>query len=111
LRRLRQAWLRLLKLSGNLSEEELMEIALKGYSEKIEPKSLKGYVPNVFDYIRRCENVDEAFQIIDFLVSRGELSERVAQVIKNTIIEKGLRFYGPKKEVGYYVEKYMVEED
>ncbi|MEM3712479.1 MAG: DUF2095 family protein [Thermoproteota archaeon] len=98
-------------MSGNLNEEELMEIALKGYSEKLEPKSLKGYAPNVFDYIRRCENIDEAFQIIDFLVSRGELSEKVAQVVKKTIAEKGLRFYGPKKEVGYYVEKYMMEED
>jgi len=98
-------------LSGNLSEEELMEIALKGYSEDVEPKSLKGYVPNVFDYIRRCECNEEAFQIIDFLVSRGELPEKVAQVIKNMIIEKGLRFYGPKKEVGYYVEKYRKAED
>jgi len=98
-------------LSGNFSEEELMEIALKGYSEKLEPKSLKGYSPNVFDYIRRCENNDEAFQIIDFLVSRGELPEKVAKVVKRMIMEKGLRFYGPKKEVGYYVEKYILEED
>ena len=98
-------------MSGNFSEEELMEIALKGYSEKLEPKSLKGYSPNVFDYIRRCENNDEAFQIIDFLVSRGELPEKVAKVVKRMIMEKGLRFYGPKKEVGYYVEKYILEED
>lgn len=98
-------------MSGNLSEEELMEIALKGYCEELEPKSLKGYSPNVFDYIRRCESNEEAFQIIDFLVSRGELPEKVAQVVKKTIVEKGLRFYGPKKDVGYYVEKYRVERD
>ncbi|MEM1557116.1 MAG: DUF2095 family protein [Thermoproteota archaeon] len=98
-------------MSGNLSEEELMEIALKGYSKELEPKSLKGYAPNIFDYIRRCENNDEAFQIIDFLVSRGELPEKVAQIVKKTIAEKGLRFYGPKKEVGYYVEKYRAEKD
>jgi hypothetical protein len=93
-------------MSTGLSEEELMKIAVEGYSESLEPKTLKGYVPNVFDYIRRCDSVDEAFQIIDFLVSRGELPEKVAGVIKRRIREKGLRFYGPKKQVGYYVEKY-----
>lgn len=93
-------------MSGSLNEKELMEIAEKGYSEKLEPKSLKGYTPNVFDYIRRCESINEAFQIIDFLVVRKELPETVAGVIKRRILEKGLRFYGPKKQVGYYVEKY-----
>lgn len=93
-------------MSMSLSEEELMRIAVEGYSERLEPKNLKGYVPNVFDYIRRCDSVEEAFQIIDFLVSRVELPEKVARVIKRRIMEKGLRFYGPKKQVDYYVEKY-----
>ncbi|MGB9716938.1 MAG: DUF2095 family protein [Thermoproteota archaeon] len=93
-------------MSTSLSEEELMKIAVEGYSESLEPKTLRGYVPNVFDYIRRCDSVEEAFQIIDFLVSRNELSENVARVIKRRIMEKGVRFYGPKKQVGYYVEKY-----
>ncbi|MGC8831971.1 MAG: DUF2095 family protein [Thermoproteota archaeon] len=93
-------------MSGGLSEEELMKIAVEGYSEKLDPESLKGYAPNVFDYIRRCESNEEAFQIVDFLVMRKELSEKVAEVIKRRIMEKGLRFYGPKKQTGYYVEKY-----
>ncbi|NHV98687.1 MAG: DUF2095 family protein [Thaumarchaeota archaeon] len=93
-------------MSASLSEEELMKIAVEGYSESLEPKTLKGYVPNVFDYIRRCDSAEEAFQIIDFLVSRKELSENVARVIKRRIMEKGVRFYGPKKQIGYYVEKY-----
>jgi|YelNatPaOPRAMG01_1025707.scaffolds.fasta_scaffold74844_3 hypothetical protein len=93
-------------MSGGLSEEDLMKIAAEGYSEKLDPESLKGYTPNVFDYIRRCESNEEAFQIIDFLVMRKELSEKVAEVIKRRIVEKGLRFYGPKKQTGYYVEKY-----
>lgn len=93
-------------MSGGFSEEELMRIAAEGYSEDLEPKSLKGYAPNVFDYIRRCESSEEAFQIIDFLVLRKELPENVAEVIKRKITEKGLRFYGPKKQTGYYIEKY-----
>ncbi|MEM3646803.1 MAG: DUF2095 family protein [Thermofilum sp.] len=93
-------------MSASLSEEELMKIAIEGYSESSEPKNLRGYVPNVFDYIRRCDSVEEALQILDFLVSRRELPEKVACVIKERIMEKGLRFYGPKKQVGYYVEKY-----
>lgn len=93
-------------MSTGLSEEELMKIAVEGYSKSLEPKTLKGYAPNVFDYIRRCDGVEEAFQIVDFLVSRNELSEKVAGVIKKRIMEKGVRFYGPKKQVGYYVEKY-----
>lgn len=97
-------------MSSDLSEEELMKVAIEGYSERLEPKTLRGYVPNVFDYIRRCDSAEEAFQIIDFLVSRRELPERIACIIKQRIMEKGLRFYGPKKQVGYYVEKYMKDE-
>ncbi len=93
-------------MSTSLSEKELMKRAVEGYSEGLEPETLRGYVPNVFDYIRRCDSIEEAFQIIDFLVSRRELPEKVACVIKRRIIERGLRFYGPKKQVGYYVEKY-----
>ncbi|MGQ9478529.1 MAG: DUF2095 family protein [Thermoproteota archaeon] len=94
-------------MSGGLSEEELVKIAEEGYCEELEPRSLKGYVPNVFDYIRRCDTEGEAIQIVGFLESRGELPQRVAEILRRRIRERGVRFYGPKKDVGYYVEKYL----
>jgi len=83
-------------------EEELLSRIERGYSPTDEPKSLRGYVPDVIDFIRRCETEEEAFEIIDFLEKRGEISQKIAELIKRKIKEKGLRFFGPKKPVDYY---------
>ncbi|HDN17545.1 MAG TPA: DUF2095 domain-containing protein, partial [Candidatus Bathyarchaeota archaeon] len=78
----------------------------RGYSPTDEPKSLKGYVPDVIDFIRRCETEEEAFEIIDFLERRGEISHKIAELIKRKIKEKGLRYFGPKKPADYY-QRYL----
>jgi hypothetical protein len=61
-----------------------------------------GYQPNEIDFIRRCSTEEEAFEIIDYLEGREEITSKYATELKKLIKEKGLRSLGSKKETGFY---------
>jgi len=61
-----------------------------------------GYDPDVVDFIRRCETVEQAEEVVDYMESRGEINAERAAEIRKQIIEEGLRSFGPKKEEGFY---------
>lgn len=61
-----------------------------------------GYNPDVVDFIRRCETVEQAEEIVDYMKSRGEITAERAEEIRKQIIEEGLKSFGPKKEEGFY---------
>ncbi len=63
------------------------------------------YTPDVIDYIRRCDNEQQAKEIIDYLEKRREISRQYAQRLKKQLKEKGVRSFGPKKEEDYYLKK------
>lgn len=63
------------------------------------------YTPDVIDFIRRCDNEQQAEEIIDYLEKRGEVGRQYAQRLKKQLKEKGVRSFGPKKEEGYYLKK------
>ncbi|HDJ95052.1 MAG TPA: DUF2095 domain-containing protein [Acidilobales archaeon] len=64
----------------------------------------RGYDPNVYDFIRRADTVEQALEVVDFLEKRGELSHEEAEKIRKQLREKGLQSFGPKKEFGYYLK-------
>jgi len=64
-----------------------------------------GYIPTVIDYIRRCKNIDEAFEVIDYLVNHGELSPGEGEELKETLKSKGLDYFGGRKEADYYYKE------
>jgi len=64
----------------------------------------RGYEPNVYDFIRRANTVEQALEVIDFLVKRGELSKEEAEKIRRKLLEKGLHAFGPKKDFGWYLK-------
>lgn len=64
--------------------------------------TLTGYSPHVIDFLRRCDNIEEAMKIISFLEDRKEISHEYAKKIRFQLREKGLRSFGSKKECGYY---------
>ena len=68
-------------------------------------KSLSGYVPDIVDFLRRCNSSEEANEIINFLEKRGEISHEHANKLRNQLLEKGLRSFGSKKEHGYYFKQ------
>lgn len=70
----------------------------------------RGYEPNVVDFIRRADSVEEAIEIIDYLLKKGELGDEEAEKLKKQLKDKGLRSFGPKKGPDYYLKSYLEEE-
>ncbi|MEM2024794.1 MAG: DUF2095 family protein [Desulfurococcaceae archaeon] len=65
----------------------------------------RGYVPTSVDYIRRCNTVEEANEVIDYLLRRGELSEPEAEKLREILRRGGIDAFGGKKEDNYYYKQ------
>ncbi len=62
--------------------------------------------PSAIDFIRRCSTKEEAYEIIDFLLKRNEISLEEFQSLKDQIKNQGLSSFGSQKKKGYYERKY-----
>lgn len=67
--------------------------------------------PGVIDFIRRCNNNDEALEILDYLFKRNEISLEFYKKLKNQIrkkdgLKKLIKECGGPKKPGYYERKY-----
>jgi len=71
-------------------------------------KRFDGYVPDVIDFIRRCDNEKQAEEIIDYLEERNEINSAYARRLKRQLREKGVRSFGPKKQDDYYSREGIV---
>jgi len=69
-------------------------------------KSLSNYDPDVIDFLRRCDNTQQAEEIINYMQNRGEITNDYAKKLRLQLKKKGLRSFGPKKEEGYYFNQY-----
>ncbi|MEM4661197.1 MAG: DUF2095 family protein [Desulfurococcaceae archaeon] len=67
----------------------------------------RGYIPTAVDYIRRCRTVEEAFEVIDYLVKRNELSFEEAERLRAKLREGGIDAFGGRKEDDYYYKQAM----
>ncbi len=65
-------------------------------------KSFDGYIPDVIDFIRRCDNVRQAEEIIEYMEKRNEINPTDARKLKRQLKEKGVRSFGAKKQDDYY---------
>jgi len=70
--------------------------------EEASSTKFAGYTPDVIDFLRRCDNEDQAKEIIDYLESRGEIDKGYAWRLRRQLKGKGVRSFGPKKEEYYY---------
>ncbi len=61
------------------------------------------YTPDVVDYIRRCDTLSQANEIVDFLTKQGELTQSQARAIKSQLKSEGIRSFGSKKEKDHYL--------
>ena len=76
--------------------------------EKASSKYFDGYVPDVIDFIRRCDNEQQAVEIIDYLERRHEIDSAYAKKLKKQMKEKGVRSFGSKKREDYYSKEGIV---
>ena len=65
-------------------------------------KNLSNYNPDVIDFLRRCDNTQQAEDIINYMQRRSEITNDYAKKLHLQLKKKGLRSFGPKKEEGYY---------
>ncbi|MHA1903991.1 MAG: DUF2095 family protein [Candidatus Thorarchaeota archaeon] len=88
--------------SGRTQEYRIDGVRTMSEEPKQEPKE-GTFVPDVVDYIRRCDTVTQAVEIIDYMVSRGELSKKDARELKTQLKSDGIRSFGAKKEKDHYL--------
>jgi len=62
------------------------------------------YMPDVIDFIRRCDTEEQAEEIIAYMEKRGEIDRRYAERLRKQLEDKGVRSFGPKKEENYYLK-------
>lgn len=64
--------------------------------------SVQDYKPTIIYFIRRCENDDQALEIINFLEERSEIESSYAQRLRVQLVERGLRSFGKRRKFGCY---------
>ena len=67
--------------------------------------------PGAIDFLRRCTTNEEAFEIIDFLLQRNELTreeydEFYCKIVQEGGLQKLIEESGGLKKTGYYERKY-----
>jgi hypothetical protein len=62
------------------------------------------YVPDVIDFLRRCDTDQQAEEVIAYVERRGEIDKQYATKLKKQLKEKGVRSFGVKKEQDYYLK-------
>jgi hypothetical protein len=62
------------------------------------------YMPDVIGFIRRCETVKQADEMITYMEKRGEIAKPYASRLRQQLKEKGVRSFGPMKEQDYYLK-------
>jgi len=73
--------------------------------EKASSKKFSLYMPDVIDFIRRCDNEEQVEEIISYMEKRGEISRQYGKRLRKQLKEKGVRSFGPKKEEDYYFKQ------
>jgi hypothetical protein len=95
-------------LSKELEEGTTQQVPIDGVrtvSEESESKEEEkiNYTPDIVDYIRRCDTLTQANEIVDFLAKQGEISVGQARAIKSQLKAEGIRSFGSKKEKDHYL--------
>jgi hypothetical protein len=64
------------------------------------------YSPKTEDFLRRCSSLKEAEEIIEHQIKMKEITKSQAEELLQICKEQGIRFFGSKKEWGYYEKTY-----
>ncbi|NWG10139.1 DUF2095 family protein [Candidatus Bathyarchaeota archaeon] len=99
------------KMFPNLAEElesEEHKVAMNSVrtnaeaGEKAASERYLHYMPDVIDFIRRCDTKEQAEEIITYMEKRGEIKKESAKRLRKQLETKGVRSFGPKKEENFY---------
>ncbi|MEM2887859.1 MAG: DUF2095 family protein [Candidatus Bathyarchaeia archaeon] len=65
--------------------------------------TFEGYDPDIIDFLRRCDNDQQALEVINYMEKRGEITKDYAIKLRKQLKEKGVRSFGTKKSEDYYL--------
>ena len=83
-------------------EEKITAEEIRTSSGTKRVRKFKGYTPGVIDFICRCKTETEALEIIEYMLAKGEISEKHAKELRKQLQEKGLEFFGEHRAPGFY---------
>ncbi|MCL2476163.1 DUF2095 family protein [Candidatus Bathycorpusculum sp.] len=66
------------------------------------PDKLRSFNPEAVDFLRRCDTVEQAEEIISYLQKKGEITQEYAEELRSQLRRDGVRSFGSKKEENYY---------
>jgi hypothetical protein len=69
------------------------------------PDKLRHFNPSAVDFIRRCDTVAQAEEIISYLQKKGEITKENAEQMRCQLKRDGVRSFGPKKEEYHYFKE------
>lgn len=102
---------KLKKLFPNLADEiekDVSRIHIDQYRSQVQnedqltARRWAGYSPDEVDFLRRCENEDQAEEVISYLQGRGEITLERAEELRAQIRKDGLRSLGDNRKPDYY---------
>jgi len=93
-----------MNFEGSLVKMKGIRWDVNQYTDSDDFNELKN--PDVVAFIRRCSYKEEAIEIIEFMLRRGEINEGYAEKLKDQIEEYGLESFGSRKTPGYYEKKF-----
>ena len=87
-------------------EEKRMAMRITGTRSTPEEaeKAVESKLPTAVDYLRRCDTDEQAEEVINYLRSRGEITEEEANRLMTQLRERGVRSFGSRKTPGYYLQ-------
>jgi hypothetical protein len=98
-----------IKIDSITPEIEKVLVKTPSKSEEKIPNELIN--PGAIDFLRRCTTNEEAFEIIDYLLQRNELTGEEYDELHSKIVQEGglqklIEESGGLKKTGYYERKY-----
>jgi hypothetical protein len=91
------------EMEAGLTQQHKID-GVRTLSDEADPAQMETFTPTVVDYIRRCDTVSQAMEIVDYLLKQKEITESQAKEIKRQLKAHGVRSFGAKKESGYYMQ-------
>lgn len=62
--------------------------------------------PTAIDFIRRCSTNEQAFEILDYLENKSDISHGDALKLRTQLESEGLSSFGKHKTRGFYEREY-----
>jgi len=61
--------------------------------------------PTIIDFLRRCDNDEQALEIINYFERKGEISKEYSARLRAQLVRDGVRSFGSKLERGWFLRE------